>query len=356
MDVKKIITTSFKIGLFFGLGVGILYLLYQHQSVAYQNECALQNIPPAECSLMAKIMADFGRTNYLWIFLVLVVFTVSNISRSIKWKMLLQPLGFRPRFVNLFLTIILGYFANLGLPRIGEFVRAGALSRYERIPVEKVIGTIVVDRTIDVMCIVLVSLLAVLLQFQHIAGFFTTYGNLSEKWDFLSSLGVYVGLGAIVSGGLVYVFRKPLWQSLLVRKIISVLHGFWQGIITVRNLKRPWVFIFHSLNIWLMYYLMTYFCFFAFPATAHLSPLAGLLVFVFGAWGIVIPTPGGMGAYHFLAQKALEIFGVNSTDGFSWANISYFSIQIGCNVLVGIFALIFLPFFNRNYKPTVQTT
>lgn len=99
-----------------------------------------------------------------------------------------------------------------------------------------------------------------------------------------------------------------------------------------------------------MYFAMTYLSFFAFGPTAHLAPIAGLIVFVFGGWGIVIPSPGGMGTYHYLAQVALAMYGVNGDDGFSWANISFFSIQLGCNISIGIIALILLPIINRNYK------
>ena len=100
-----------------------------------------------------------------------------------------------------------------------------------------------------------------------------------------------------------------------------------------------------------MYFLMTYFCFFAFAPTAHLPPVVALVVFVFGGWGIVIPSPGGMGTYHFLVQTALMMYGVRGDDAFSWANIAFFSIQLGNNVLLGILSLIFLPALNRNYHP-----
>jgi len=107
------------------------------------------------------------------------------------------------------------------------------------------------------------------------------------------------------------------------------------------------LFILHSVNIWLMYYLMTYFCFLSFALTAELSPVIALVVFVFGGWGIVIPSPGGMGTYHFLATTALGFYGISGDDGFSWSNISFFTIQLGCNVSVGLLALLLLPMINR---------
>ena len=97
-----------------------------------------------------------------------------------------------------------------------------------------------------------------------------------------------------------------------------------------------------------MYFLMTYVCFFAFEPTAHLSATVALVVFVFGGWGIVIPSPGGMGTYHFLATTALGFYGIAGDDGFSWSNISFFTIQIGCNISVGLLALVLLPIINRS--------
>lgn len=336
--------------LFLSLGVGILYLVYRHQNKAFQEECGLKGIPMEDCSLLAKVVDDFAGADYFWILMVLAAFTVSNVSRAIRWNMLLRPLGFRPRLINAFLTTVIGYFANLGLPRIGEVVRAGTMAQNERIPVEKVMGTIVVDRIFDVLSILIVTALAFLLQFKTIWTFVEENVRLGER----AAAGViflYMFAAFTMVGALFFLFRKRISQSRLFQKIVEIAKGFWQGILTVRRLERPWLFLLHSINIWLMYYLMTYLCFFAFQPTAHLGPMAALVVFVFGGWGVVIPSPGGMGTYHFLAQTALQMYGVSGDDGFSWANISFFSIQLGCNVLIGILALIFLPAINRNYFP-----
>ena len=145
-------------------------------------------------------------------------------------------------------------------------------------------------------------------------------------------------------------------QSAFFNKVLNVLRGFWEGIQSIMKLDRPLLFIFHSFNIWFMYFMMTYLCFFAFEPTAGLSPLAALMVFVFGAFGILIPSPGGMGTFHFLAIQALAMYGVSGGDAFSFANILFFSVQLGCNVIVGIVALILLPILNRDYKPTPQVS
>lgn len=353
--MKKTFINVLKFLLFLGLGLGILYLVYQSQNTAYQEECALKGVPAEDCSLLQKVLSDFRNANYFWIAMVLVAFTFSNISRAIRWRMLIQPMGYQPRFVNAFLTTVLGYFANLGLPRMGEVVRGATLAQYERIPVEKVMGTIVVDRVVDVMSILLVTGLAVLLEFDTIWQFINEEADLGRLAN-LGNLLLLAGAFGLVFLGLIYLLRKPLSKTKIYVKFKALLLGFWEGIRAIRRLDRPWVFLLHSFNVWFMYFAMTYLCFFAFAPTAGLSPLVALIVFVFGGWGVVIPSPGGMGTYHFLAQTALAMYGISGDDGFSWANISFFSIQLGCNVIGGIFALLFLPIINRDYHPANAST
>jgi len=348
---KKILGTLLKFILFLSIGLVIFYLVYRNQNTAYLAQCAQDGIPAEECSLVEKVLTDFRNANYLWILMVLLAFLVSNVSRAIRWNMLIRPLGYQPRFTNAFLTIILGYFANLGFPRIGEVVRASAMAQYEHIPVQKVMGTVVVDRIVDVLSILLLTSLALFLEFDTILQFINEQVSLEEKVGSLTNLILWAGLLFLVVAALFWSFRQKLVNTAIYKKILHIIQGFWQGIQTIVKLDRPLVFILHSVNIWFMYYFMTYLCFFAFAPTAHLSPVVALVVFIFGAWGIVVPAPGGMGTYHFMTQTALMMYGVSGEDGFSWANITFFSLQLGVNIFVGLVALLLLPLINRNYSP-----
>jgi hypothetical protein len=272
---------------------------------------------------------------------------VSNLSRTARWHMLIRPLGYKPRFVNGLGAIMIGYFANLGIPRIGEVARAGVLARYEKIEVEKVMGTIVVDRIIDVLSILIVTALALILQYRQIWDAVRDLLDLST----LVKLGVFGAIGLILAVLLFFLFRKKLEKTRIYQKVVGILRGFVEGLATVRQLDRPWLFLLHSVNIWLMYYLLNYVCFFAFEPTSNLSPLVGLVTFVFGGWGIVIPTPGGMGSYHFLVQVALGIYGVSSPDSFSYAMIAFITVQIGASAIFGLISLLVLPFLNQGYEP-----
>lgn len=354
--MKSFLINLLKFSLFLGVGLLILYFVYSNQNAAYQAECELNQVTAEDCSLIKKVISDFRSVNYFWIFLVLLSFTISNVSRAIRWNMLIRPLGYQPRFVNSFFATVIGYFANLGFPRLGEVLRPATMAQYEKIPLEKLVGTVVVDRIIDVISILIVSGLAFLLAFDTIWDFLNEYADFDDKFGGLWNLAL-LGLGGLAAVGLAfYLLRKQIMATKIYAKIVDLARGFWQGIQTVRQLDRPWLFLFHSVNIWFMYFMMTYLCFFAFEPTAHLSAVAGLVVFVLGGWGVVIPSPGGMGTYHFLAQTGLMMYGVSGDDGFSWANIAFFSINLGCNVLIGLIALIALPIVNRNYNPTLPAT
>ncbi len=350
---KKWITNFLKFLLFLSIGAGILYLVFRSQDIAYQEDCALKGISPENCSLLHKIFQDFSNANYFWIVLVLVAYMLSNVSRALRWQMLVRPLGYKTRFSNAFFSTIIGYFANLGIPRMGEVARAAVFARYEKISPEKVMGTIVVDRVLDVICLLSLIGLAFLLEFDVLWGYISEHSVLDEKLANVAGNPVLWFLFVVFAGIsiLLYFYRKKLIKLPLFKKFQSILLGFWEGIKTVRQLDRPALFIFHTIFIWGMYYLMMYLAFFSFEPTSGLSPVNALLVFVFGSLGIVIPSPGGMGSYHFLVMAALALYGVNGNDAFSFANIIFFSVQLFGNIFFGIISLILLSVINRNYTP-----
>jgi uncharacterized membrane protein YbhN (UPF0104 family) len=349
--ILKILSAILKFILFFGIGATILYVVFRQQDTAYQAQCAIDGVANSECSLLKKIIEDFGRVNYVWIIIVLLCFLVSNISRTMRWLMLIRPMGYNAGFLNAFLSINIGYFANLGLPRMGEVIRAGSLSRYENIPAEKLMGTIVVDRLIDVLSLLLVIGLAFCLEFSTLWGFLDSH--LGQKNG--QSVGLLqnpiiqgiLGFGLVLAV-LVFVFRKQLLALSIVQKIKKLALGFSEGLASIKDVASPFWLFMHSICIWLMYFLMAYFCFKAFPPTEHLGALVALMVFTFGSFGILIPSPGGMGTYHALVIAALSLYNINGGDAFSFANIFFFSVNIFFNILCGILSVVALPLLNRN--------
>ena len=338
--MKKKILNILKSVLFIGLGSSILYLIFRAQNKAYIEQCKVDGIPLADCSLLDKLVTDFTSANFFWLFMVILAYTISNISRTARWQMLLRPLGLNINPLNGFFTIMLGYFANLGFPRIGEFVRAGTLARYEKTEFEKVMGTVVVDRVIDVFSLLIAILLAFVFSFKELSAFLDSMPMSFSGTKLLLLLAV-VGLAGV---GIVFYLVKNYPDNFLVKKIL----GFLEGVKAIKDIDRPFWFVFHSVLIWVMYFVMIWVGLYAFGPTAHLGATAGLLLFVVGSLGIVIPTPGGMGTYHALVGACLTfVYSLTAADSFSFANIIFFTIQIGANVLFGALALIVLPILNR---------
>lgn len=338
--MKKKILNILKSVLFIGLGSSILYLIFRAQNKAYIEQCKVDGIPLADCSLLDKLVTDFTSANFFWLLMVILAYTISNISRTARWQMLLRPLGLNINPLNGFFTIMLGYFANLGFPRIGEFVRAGTLARYEKTEFEKVMGTVVVDRVIDVFSLLIAILLAFVFSFKELSAFLDSMPMSFSGTKLLLLLAV-VGLAGV---GLVFYLVKNYPDNFLVKKIL----GFLEGVKSIKDIDRPFWFVFHSVLIWVMYFVMIWVGLYAFGPTAHLGATAGLLLFVVGSLGIVIPTPGGMGTYHALVGACLTfVYSLTAADSFSFANIIFFTIQIGANVLFGSLALIVLPILNR---------
>jgi len=175
--------------------------------------------------------------------------------------------------------------------------------------------------------------------------------DLGDKVDTLQTLAIFGVVAGVLLMAVAWWQRARIMGSSIGQKVIGVFKGFGEGLQTALKVESPVLFFLHSINIWAMYILMTYFVILAFSPTAALSIEAALVTFVSGGWGIVIPSPGGMGTYHFLTGEALQLYGVSSLDSFSWANISFFTINVGCNVLIGLFALLALPGINKNYDP-----
>ncbi|MBL7775602.1 MAG: flippase-like domain-containing protein [Saprospiraceae bacterium] len=340
--------------LFLGIGVTILTLVYRSQNAAYQAQCQLDGIPAGQCSLPDKLLRDFSSVHAGWMFLVVVAFTFSNMLRAWRWQMLLAPMGYQVRFVNCFLTILLGYFANLGFPRMGEVVRAGSLSRYERAPLERVMGTLVVDRLMDFVCLALVIGLAFLFEADTLWAFIQSRkpGNTPQE-NFWQKPAVVVVLALLVFLALfTFVFWKKIAQLPVFHKIANLIDGFWEGLRSVFRLKNAGLFLAYSLGIWLMFYLQCWFNLLAFGPTAELGPGPALMIFVFGTLGFVVPTPGGMGSFHFLAKEGLLIYGIDGNDAFSYTMIAFFAVQIFYNIVAGLLALVLLPIVNKTPRPT----
>jgi glycosyltransferase 2 family protein len=274
------------------------------------------------------MLAELARANYLWVGAYCVVIAVAHWSRSVRWSLLLEPVvGHRPALGNAMLAVMTGYFANLLIPRMGEVTRCGTLNRLENVPVNVSFGTVVAERIFDVVMLVLIIGLTLLLEADRIgdlvAGLFAGKGSGNKA-------GLYLLLGAGVLGTLVawFVYQKykeALRRNALFAKVEGFVLGLIDGLLSVRKLRQPGLFIAHTLLIWTMYYLSTYVLFFAMPQTSGLGLLAALTILMVGAIGMAAPTQGGLGSFNILVGLALVAYGLTKQDGQTLATLMLLS-------------------------------
>lgn len=275
---------------------------------------------------VTEIINGVKQANYFWIFLSLSIAVLSHISRAMRWRMLIAAISTPPRLPNTFFAVMVGYLANLALPRLGEVTRCGVLTRYEQVPFDKAAGTVISERAIDLVTLLLLTFLAVVLQFDIIGTYFIDKVGqpLLNKFSSLLSAAnwLFYVIAVLVLLGLVVFFlwlRANFRKTTMYKKITGTLFGVWQGIESVKKVDNMPLFIFHSIFIWVMYFLMIYTCFFSMEATRSLGFLDALAVLSFGSFGI-IATQGGIGAYQIIVSGLLLLYGIaaETAMAFSW--------------------------------------
>jgi len=332
--LKKKLISAGKILFFLGLGVFFIWLF-------------LRNLTGDE---KRDIMQSIGEANYWWILLSVGMGIISHTSRTIRWKMMLKPMGYNPRFINLFFSVFVGYFANLALPRLGEVSRCGVLANYEKIPFQKSFGTVVTERAIDLVTYVLLFFVNIALQYNKVSGYINLkiYEPLSEKLNVENFSTLFFGvITGLIILFLIFTFflRKRIRHTRPYKKLKEFVLGFWEGLKSLTKIKSPGWFIFHSIVIWILYFLMTYVVFNAIPETSQLSLKAGLSVFVFATIGIMV-VQGGIGIYPAIVAETLLIYSIPATKGYAMGWLLWTG-QTAMIIAAGIVALTFLPIVNK---------
>ena len=289
---------------------------------------------------ISKISVDillgyFKDANYNWIFLGLFFGILSHFSRAYRWKFMLDPLGFKPKFTNSILAVLVGYLVNLALPRAGEVSRALVLTNYENIPFEKGFGTIVAERIADLIMMLCIIIITLFVQFDFI------YELLSNNFD-PTKIG-----GALVILILVFYiftyFVKKATSGFFLR-IKTFVFGLIEGVTSIFKMKKKWAFIFHTLFIWAMYVLMFWA---TIPAIEGLEvPFGGVLIgFIAGGFSIAA-TNGGIGLYPIAVTAALALFDIPTepASAFGWI---MWTAQTAMVIVFGGLSFLLLPICNK---------
>lgn len=309
--MKKKNFSTVKYLLLLSIGIGLLWLAFRGQD-------------------LHKIFNDIKHANYWWVALSLVAALFADISRAHRWNMLITPLGYKPKLTSSLYSLMVGYLANLAIPRIGEISRCGSLNQAEKIPFSVLIGTVIVERVIDVITLLLLFLLLAFVEFNRL-GVFIIDKIVHPVCNDLMTLihnPFFIGLIVVV----VILLILAVWylkhnhtnnDDSIYSNIKTFLTGITQGIKTVVRMKNNFAFIAHTLFIWTMYFLITYFCFFAMESTSHLGLMAGMFTLVIGGIGMSAPVQGGIGIFHLLVSQGLTLYGIQQTDGLAFATITH---------------------------------
>ncbi|MCU4174087.1 lysylphosphatidylglycerol synthase transmembrane domain-containing protein [Carboxylicivirga sp. N1Y90] len=325
--MKKLLSKTIQYVLFPVFGILIIWHLYKDQK--------------------ADEIADVLRNdmNFFWVGLSIILGILSHVSRAMRWQLLLEPVEKKPRFNNTFWVVMTGYLANLVFPRMGEVSRCGVLSKYEKMSFTRVIGTVVAERLVDVFVLGLIALSVLVLQFDLITYFFGEYLNIDSFATVLSSPIFY---GLLISIGIViFVFFKFSDQLKMLKQVKSLWLKFADGLGSIRKIKNKPAFVFHTIFIWLMYFLMIYVCFFSMESTASLTIHAGITILLTGSLGMLAPVQGGIGPWHFMVIATLKLYGVDAHEAGIFALVVH-AAQNAMIIVVGLLAFVMLPILNKS--------
>ncbi|NQY05020.1 MAG: flippase-like domain-containing protein [Flavobacteriaceae bacterium] len=276
--------------------------------------------------------------DYKWVAISLIFGTLSHLSRAYRWKFLLEPLGYKPKFANSFMAVMAAYFANLGVPRSGEVLRATTITAYEGIPFEKAFGTIVAERIADLIMSFIIIGIALCVQYDVIIE--AIQKKIPENPFALLVIGLALTFLAFLAHKL---FRKS--EHKLIVKIRNFIDGLKEGMISIFKMKQKWAFIFHTFFIWFMYVMMFYVIFFSVEETKDASLSAVLSSFITGSFAVAT-TNGGFLAYPLAIEKTLVLYGLpgEPSQAIGWIMWSGHTLL---TIIFGALSFFFLPIFNR---------
>ena len=327
---KKIINL---ITYLFTLGLGIFFIWL-----------SLKDLQPAD---IEEIKLAVRQANYNLLIPIIIMGLVSHWSRAVRWRCLMEPLGYTPSIKNTFFAVMIGYLANLAFPRLGEVLKCTILARYEKVPADKLVGTIIAERAFDLLCLIILFFVTFLVQID----FATDYINsLLEKmrlnraegsggygWYYLSAVALLIAL--------VIIFRKKIGAFGFVIKIKNVLLNIMSGITSFKNMKNKGVFVLHTVLIWAMYLGMIVIGFQSINETNMLGLKAGFSVLSFGSVGMIV-TPGGIGMYTKIVQEIVELYSIKYSISVAISWIIWL-VPTFIIIVAGLISMVLLPLLNK---------
>lgn len=328
MEARKIANACVKITMPLALGGAILYWMYRGFDFKSMKDVLLHNM------------------NWTWMLLSFPFGILAQMLRGWRWKQTLEPVGEHPRASVSIYSIFISYAASLLVPRIGEFTRCGVLKRYDGVSFPKALGTVVTERAIDSLLVLVVTGVMLVCQMRIFNTFFNKTGtSMDSLLNRFSPAGYAV---TAVCAATVLMLAHVLLKKLSVyNKVKATLGGIWQGVMSLRGIKNTPLFLLLTVGIWASYFLHYYLTFFCFDFTAHLGVACALVTFVVGSIAVVVPTPNGAGPWHFAVKTMLILYGVADEQALFFVLIVH-SVQTMLVILLGVWGWGALAFTKRH--------
>lgn len=315
------------------IALGVILVWFAYAQVSDQKE---------------KIIAAFANANYVWVGVSAFIAVLSHLVRAYRWNYLLKPLGYKMSFVNASGAVFIGYFANYApILRLGEVWRCTVADRYAKVPFQVGFGTVVTERIVDTLILLVVFVLTLLFQFSELIGLSNKYifGPMTTKLGAMSTVKLAI-IGILLAGFVIalFVLRKKI-AGKLHGKFGNFIKGFVDGLSSIRKMKNFWSFVFLSFLIWSMYFYSLYFCLKALPETSTLGHVECLTMIFFGTFGVVF-APGGLGAYQIIITSILLFYGVDTgaAGAFPWL---IWTAQLIVITIAGLLSFVLLPLINK---------
>ena len=322
MEWKKVGSETLKVLFPLVLGGAILYWMYRGSDIRQIHH----------------VLTD--EMDWTWMLLSMPFGLLAQLMRGWRWRQTLDPVGEHPRMSSCVHAVLLSYAASLVVPRIGEFTRCAVLKRSDGVSFSKALGTVVTERAIDSLLIMIITGVTLLWQMSMFGTFFEKTGtSVDTILHQFSATGYWVTAICAVAAAIL------LWwlvRSLAIySKVKATLHGIWQGIVSLKDVRNIPLFVFFSLGIWVSYFIHYYLTFFCFESTANLGLSCALVTFIVGSIAVIVPTPNGAGPWHFAVKTMLILYGVADEHALCFVLIVH-TLQTGLVVLLGIYAWIAL--------------
>ena len=335
--MKKALITILKFIIFLGLGIWITYHMLHQLSDKQRSDLvdAIESI------------------NQWYLIPIAIIGFFSHYVRALRWRYLLETIDLHPTIPNTMFAVMIGYLTNLALPRAGEVAKCTVLAKYENMPAHKMVGTIVAERAFDILCLILIAILAFLLEIKRINEYVGgKMVEISAKIERHQTV-LFIALGAIAG---IIILLVIIYRRNRESKVGQMLKEMSHGILSIFHMKKKWQFLGLTFLMWLMYSMQIYVGLRSLHDTRLLTPMAGLVVLVYGSVGLIV-TPGGIGAYPYLVAQILSgPYHIDDVPAQAFGWIAW-ALQTVVIIILGLISLLLIHSYNnrRNAKAAMDT-